>query len=271
LNISNEVNDNGKEVFPPSIPEPPQIPVSHVPPQIPVSQVPPQIPISQVPPQIPITQVPPQIPKFEPTTPITNRSYFEKDNRGTRIENSYKANSYLYEVKNLHEKDPYLNYEFDNELNAREALLDLPFIYEAVDTGRLISTEAIWFGNYDFEKKRYFTIIGAHNLTLEIWDQANAIFIKHAGHLISGQKPSKGSPDAHQKTEETWASKATFIREWQKTQGGITYTYQNYRALDVDSAQSFLDTIPIPAKFCYVIVETPEGSFCRDINGIYRQ
>ena len=58
-----------------------------------------------------------------------------------------------------------------------------------------------------------------------------------------------------------------FIR---KEHGG-TYdsTYEIYEGTDAESAKAFLSTNRIDKKQCYIVVETPEGNWGVDMNGLY--
>ena len=50
----------------------------------------------------------------------------------------------------------------------------------------------------------------------------------------------------------------------------ITLTYRLYKADSVGAAMRFLNMTPVDRKYFYLVVETPEGNICRDINGIYK-
>ena len=48
-------------------------------------------------------------------------------------------------------------------------------------------------------------------------------------------------------------------------------TYRIYKGPDRVSAEAFLKENPVTRKFYYIIVETPEGNYCRDIQGVYKE
>lgn len=47
-------------------------------------------------------------------------------------------------------------------------------------------------------------------------------------------------------------------------------TYDEYEAPSKADALKFLASHPVIEKYHYIAVETPEGSWCQDIDGIYR-
>jgi hypothetical protein len=52
---------------------------------------------------------------------------------------------------------------------------------------------------------------------------------------------------------------------------GSTFVYRIHKAPDSASAKAFLEKNSITQKLYYLVVETPEGNYCRDIQGIYRE
>jgi hypothetical protein len=48
-------------------------------------------------------------------------------------------------------------------------------------------------------------------------------------------------------------------------------TYRIHRAPEAQSAKLFLEINPVNEKFYYIVVETPEGNYARDIDGIYKE
>jgi len=54
-------------------------------------------------------------------------------------------------------------------------------------------------------------------------------------------------------------------------QGTATYFYEVYRAKTAQEAREFLDQRPLPEPLHYLVVETPEGNWCKDINGMYKE
>ena len=73
--------------------------------------------------------------------------YYERDNRGTRQDTEEDALAYwLRERPGLKERPPFILYKFKSSYDAEKALLTLPFIHKAADTGRLICERIMAFG-----------------------------------------------------------------------------------------------------------------------------
>jgi hypothetical protein len=74
------------------------------------------------------------------------------------------------------------------------------------------------------------------------------------------------------KFEEHAGTDVRFVQVEPRHQRGIQYYYEIYRAADKRSAMRFLARVPqdnIEPRY-YVVVETPEGEFGKDIDGIYQ-
>src|SRR5689334_20953941 len=76
------------------------------------------------------------------------KSLKEKDNMGTRHNTASLATTYWIARMASSKKDPYVMYIFDNANGAHTALLELPCIHVAEDTGNLICTDVLIFGYY---------------------------------------------------------------------------------------------------------------------------
>lgn len=48
-------------------------------------------------------------------------------------------------------------------------------------------------------------------------------------------------------------------------------TFKIFKASDAASAKAFLQGETVDRKFLYLVVETPEGNYGRDINGVYKE
>lgn len=200
------------------------------------------------------------------------KSYKEKDNRGTRHDTESMATAYWMARISSPKKDPFVLYTFDTEKDAREALLELPCIHVAEDSGKLICTEVLIFGYYATKEGKYEAIICGDDLTHELWEQAKASFIKHGGRP-RGQgelEPEKRAARV-QKAEGPQPGKVVFVREDRQSKMGATLIYRIYRGPDAASAKAFLEQNPVTKQLYYIVVETPEGNYCRDIGGMYKE
>ncbi len=198
------------------------------------------------------------------------KSFTEKDNRGTRHDTLDIASSYWMARVSSPKKDPFVMYTFDNDGDARKALLELPCIHVARDSQNLICTEVLIFGYYPTEQGKYEAVICGDDLTHEIWQKAKESFAKHGGQRKNDLEPEKRATPAI-KVKKAKPAKVNFVREDHVQRHGATMIYRVHKAPDAASAKAFLEENPVTKQFYYIVVETPEGNYCRDIQGIYKE
>jgi hypothetical protein len=200
----------------------------------------------------------------------TTKTFSEKDNMGSRHDTLSLATSYWMARIVSPKKDPFVMYTFDNANNAREALLELPCIHVAEDSNKLICTEVLIFGYYQADDGKYEAVICGDDLTHELWEQAKNSFAKHGGTLKNDLEPQQKSA-LSQSPKAKQPDKVVFVREdrQQRTEG--TMIYRIHKAPNAASAQAFLQQNPVTRNFYYIVVETSEGNYCRNIQGIYKE
>jgi len=192
-------------------------------------------------------------------------------NRGMRQDSMSQATAYWMARMSSTKKDPYVMYTCEDKNAARAALLELPCIHEGEDQG-LICSEVLIFGCYQRQDGIYEAIICGDELTHELWEQAKESFIKHGGTLKNDLEPEERAASLP-KEEVGQADRVAFVREERKPSqlGTGTAVYRIYNAPDAASAKAFLDQHPVTQQLQYLIVETPEGNYCRDIEGFYKE
>ena len=197
------------------------------------------------------------------------KSFTEKDNLGTNVDTHSRGDAYWHTRMVQGPDYPFVIYYFDNEKNAREALLELPCIHVAQDSQRLICTEVLDFGYYPAKNEAYAAFICGKDLTHELWEQAKTSFAKHNGTPRNEQEPEKSSAPVQPATAAR-PDKVVFVKEMSgQNQVGATYIKKRYSAPDAASAKAFLQQHPVTQQFYYIEIDTPEGNFGRDIQGIY--
>jgi hypothetical protein len=198
------------------------------------------------------------------------RSFKEKDNHGTRHDTESTALAY-WALEFPRRGDPFVIYVFNCEKDARDALLELPCIHVAEDSGKLICTEVLNFGHYQGADGQYRAVISGGDLTHELWEQAKASFIKHGGQPKGqGELEPQKSVSPHQTGKAPQVDKVVFVKEERKDTGVGTIIKRIYKAPDAASAKSFLEQNSVTRQFYYIEVETPEGNYGRDIEGMYK-
>jgi len=161
-------------------------------------------------------------------------------------------------------------HKFAREEDARAALLALPCIHVASDSGKLICTQVLIFGYYKQTDGQYEAVICGDELPLELWEQAKTSFAKHGGRLKNELAPANRSRPASGSVPAD-VSEVLFDREERHQQMGITMIYRIHKAPDAASAQAFLQRHPVTTNHLYIVVETPEGTYGRDVDGIYKE
>ena len=201
------------------------------------------------------------------------RQYKESDNMGTRQETMGQAMAYwMGERPGLAVKPPFTLFtDFPSAIEAQIALLELPFIHRAVDSGKLICDRLMTFGYYETTENgvatgRYEALVTGNDLTLEEFTFAEEAFARHGGHLKNHEAPAASV--RAQLTE----GDASRVRPKETVRGndGISI-YEVHTGPDKASAMAFLRDKVVDRRLYYVVVETPEGNFGRDINGIYQE
>lgn len=198
------------------------------------------------------------------------KTFAEKDNCGTRHDRLSLATTYWMARMTSPKKDPYVMYVFDRANDAEEALLELPCIHVAKDTKALVCTEVLIFGYYKREDGKYEALVCGADLTHEIWEQARASFAKHGGQRKNELEPEKRTAPAKPE-KAARPGKVKFVREDRQSKMGKTLIYRIHEAPDAASAKAYLEQNPVTQPLYYLVVETPEGNYCRDIDGIYKE
>jgi hypothetical protein len=200
----------------------------------------------------------------------SSSSFTEKDNLGTRHDSKDISLAYwMGERINSTRKDPFVMFTFKDREFAQAALLELPCIHVAKDSQKLICTERLIFGYYSIEDL-YEAILCGDALTVELWEQTRASFSKYGGAMKSELAPTRHATITP-KTAAAEPQKVFYVKEDHKTGIGGTAIYRIYKGADEQSAMAFLKDNPVTQNLLYLVVETPEGNFCRDKMGIYKE
>lgn len=178
--------------------------------------------------------------------------FTEKDNIGTRVDTLSYANSYWLARNIASNPEPYLLYAFDNEEDAKNSLLELPFIHLASDTNKLICTKVLYFGYYQNENGKFEVFIGGTDLSYKIFIKAKKSFIKFNGTLIGELEPDKTVIPKKTRVKSN-KEKITFVREQRKKITDKTLIYRIYKAPNSDSAIEFLKKIQCINSFIILL------------------
>ncbi|MDY7001729.1 MAG: hypothetical protein SVS15_08110 [Thermodesulfobacteriota bacterium] len=127
-----------------------------------------------------------------------------------------------------------------------------------------------FFGCYQREDGTYEAIVCGDDLTLDLWASAKESFSRRNGRLKDEQEPEEPAAWVSE-TRTSEPERVVFVREDVEERMGRDMVYRIHEGPDAASAKAFLQENPVHRKFYYIVVETPEGNYCRDIEGIYKE
>ena len=200
--------------------------------------------------------------------------YYERDNVGIRQETIAQAIAYWKKERpGLSDQPPFTLFTFPSAAEAEKAMLELPFIHKAADSGKLICDRMMTFGCYATKTRgvqkgqaQYEVMVTGSNLTQDELLFAETVFSSYQGICKVRNVPSANSdsPDA--------GGNVALIRYSGTIKGndGIS-TYEIYSGPDKASAFAFLRNKTVVRRYYYIIVDTPAGSFGKDCVGFYRE
>lgn len=173
------------------------------------------------------------------------------------------------------EADPehfkYVAYMFPGLKEASAALQKLTYI-QATPNGELRCSRDIYFGVYP-HLDGAVAFVGGVNFHYAPWREATAVLpeLPGASYFKVSTEPEvmldvpdieKMAADKNVKIENLG------IEEIADPEGGFTRCYK-YRADSKDSAMAFLEDFQVNEEGIVIHVETPEGIFCKEENGIF--
>lgn len=208
---------------------------------------------------------------LEAGSATANKGLRERDNIGMRCETEGEGEAYFV---SLFQKDPepIIFYFFDTKEGATEALSEVSCMAVAKDSGKLICTEILTFGVFPAvdrdDTRTWGALLAGKSLSYEIWSEARECFNKHGGRMRreDGPPPKTTSPTKKGKGDSNLVK---FSHERSDIVAGAPATYRHYKAPDKASAIVWLQQNPVDKRSFFLVVETPEGTFARDIQGIF--
>ncbi len=200
----------------------------------------------------------------------SDRSYYEKDNCALRIQRLVDALDFWNDYEKERAGIPYLRFAFGTRFQATEALESLSCVHRAKDTGHLVCTEPVTLGCYRTADGSYEVFLAGEQLSPRVWSEAVEKFPAFHGRYRSQHKPDS-SP---KKTGPQPASRSvTLKKEYYQLDVDRTRYFRIFEAAAKESARAFLrrreNNINHPDHT--IVVETPDGTFYRDINGIHAE
>jgi hypothetical protein len=239
----------------------------------------------------------------QPATP--SRRLSEKDNVGTRYETYQHFLAFWTTYCRGSAKFPVIVYDMRKKKDTMDAMLSLPPVKTASDSGNLISTEILHFGVFPYVVDAYAPVketvwrffLAGEPITLALYDAAIASCQKYNGKPYDGHydinarhrvsDPPKETLTVASTSEMPNPSAVSFDREekvdmLEQARGrGVLVPgvdaerpmiaiKRHYKAPAKDDALAFLKANPVDKPLYSLIVHTPEGDFGRDKDGIFQ-
>ena len=212
---------------------------------------------------------------FGRSTPAAEKTeYYERDNVGTRFTSADQAGAHRLVTRNAGIEEPCIDYCFKSESDARSTLMEVPCIKVARDSGNLVCTEILKFGvfkRYSDVDDAFIALLEGKDLTHDLWIAAKTAFERRGGQKVAEVQPSKNAAASKKAYGNTNAVK--FSHEETRPAGllGSLATYRYYNGPDKASAMAFLQKNPVTKGSFFLVVKTPDGVFCRDVQGFFEQ
>ncbi len=195
----------------------------------------------------------------------SSTGYTSRDNVGLRYQSEQHAQNSWIGAHMSEGGCPFLAFSFPNLEAARRAILQLSFIHEASDTHELIATEVVEFGCHTTSGGEGQVVIIGHGVDQEIWQESKEKLQAAGGTLFRENNEPTGVKNAPAQGGN--AAAVQVVREFTKGPS----TYRVLKASSKANALAYLKQNPVKRPQFYIVVETPQGNFGRDIDGIYKE
>lgn len=200
---------------------------------------------------------------------VDSKPLREANNRGTRHETTKSAQGYwIARVLGMW-NTPFIVYDFPTMALACKALLGVGCIHIAEDSGKLISTESLDFGCFLAENQKFVAMLCGAALSTATYERATRSFKEHGG-IPRGVGELPPTTGQHAATVGDPGDCRDDVQLVETLLSG-EHTYLVHRACSRSAALEFLETVTVREPLVYVVVETPDGTFGRDRDGIYEE
>jgi hypothetical protein len=212
-------------------------------------------------------EIKPEAKKVE-IKPGSEKQVLSRENVGTRMDTFSKASSYWLSFVSSGAVPPFVCYKFTGREESLKGFNSLSFIMPASDTGEFITlVPTLYYGFYEVDPGQWEVLICGETLTLDMYHEAAEKLTRAGGILKDRKEPSAAAATVTPRKPSS-ASLVSFSRQEKKGES----RYHIYRGPSREAALEFLKSLqPITEFLVYHIVETPEGNFGRDKDGIYRE
>ena len=230
-------------------------------------EVQPEVEKEEVQPEAVKEEVQPEAVKEEVDVDV-KKPVLSGDNVGTRMDTFSKASSYWISFMSSGSVPPFVCYKFPGREESLEGFSSLSFIKQASDTGEFITlVPTLYYGFYEVEPGLWEVLICGDTLTRDMYQEAVEKLTRAGGTLKDRKEPSAAETPVSS-GNPSLAAQVSLTRQENKGE----YRYHVYHGPSREAALEFLKSLqPVTELYVYHIVETPDGNFGRDKDGIYRE
>ena len=199
---------------------------------------------------------------------LFSKKYIESENLGTRYSSFQDASAYWNtRMFNTTQQHPFTMYFMPSIEDGWDALSKLPYLHTASDSNELIAERMVQYGCYAYQSdgRTYIeAFVSGDDLTDDEIAFAERAFIEFGGDK-KNTDTSRACPLIPRKP-----GKASQVK-FQGNERSGNAVYEVYSAPNRVAAEAFLKSHPVNKRLYYIVVETPDGNFGRDIDGCFRE
>ena len=170
------------------------------------------------------------------------------------------------------EPEPLIFYFFDDKDKAIQAFAEVSCIAVAEDSKKIICTDVFTFGVFpatgEDDSQTWGALLAGKSLSQDIWLEVKECFTKHGGKMRREEEVKAEKSTSHKQKKQGNPSLVKFSHERTDNAYGLA-TYVHYTAQSKADAMAWLQQNPVNKPSYFLVVETPDGSFCRDIQGFF--
>lgn len=174
-------------------------------------------------------------------------------------------------------EEPMIEATFKRRVDARSALLDLPYFYSNPDQEHFFCCRPIEYGLSQLSNLLFGVHLGGVDLRPRDLQFAEDVFVRRGGDVrfvsvgCRSDLSKKRREVARSAKKYASTGQVKFIKTERRSMGGVDFEFDVYAADSEREALLFLSRETVGESFRYIVVETPEGSFGKDIDGVYRE
>jgi ankyrin repeat protein len=194
-------------------------------------------------------------------------------NLGTFFDNHTDSKN-LWLALSLNEITPYIIGEFNSYRKARKALLAPNFMRKGDEQKQIICTEPFNYGFFKHPLGKWRIFVQGKTFSYYDFIEVKKAITINNGKIWQEEEPEHNDIlNKNKDTEKEIDTKNVIFDREQKQVASwdpsIINTYMVYKGPNKETALEFLKNETVSKSQIYIVVETPDGKFCKDKMGMY--